>query len=129
MTRLRFALALVAILVTGSACAGRSQPGSAGAAAVDRNTITREELSQRSFYSVYDAVEVLRPNWLSLRGPSGAVQVYVDDNHLGGVEVLRTIRLPSVEVIRHMDGIQAAARYGLGHDQGAILVTTRAAAH
>ena len=127
MTRLRLALAWVAILVAGSACTGHSQPGSAPA--VDRNTLTREEFSQRSFYSAYDAVEALRAGWLSLRGPAGTVQVYVDDIHLGGVAALRTIRMVSVEVIRHMDGIQASARYGLDHDQGAILVTTRAAAH
>jgi hypothetical protein len=57
----------------------------------------------------------------------GAVQVYVDDNHLGGLEALRTIRVASVAVIRHLDGIQAGARYGRGHGQGVILVTTRAA--
>jgi len=46
---------------------------------------------------------------------------------MGGVELLRTVRLINVALIRHMDGIQASARYGLGHDQGAILITTRAA--
>jgi len=126
MMRLRrFALAWVAILVAGSACSGRSYPGSAPA--VSRDTLTPEEFNQRSFYSAYDAVEALRPSWLNLRGVGGAVQAYLDDNHLGGVEALRTIRLPSVALIRHMDGTQAGARYGRGHDQGVILVTTRAA--
>jgi hypothetical protein len=126
MRRLRFALAWVAILVAGLGCAGRSTPGSAST--VNQNTIMPDEFNQRSFYSAYEAVEALRPSWLNRRGPDGAIQVYVDDNHLGGLEVLRTIRLPSVAVIRHMDGIQAGARYGLGHDQGVILITTRAAA-
>lgn len=125
MMRLRFALAWVAILATASGCAGRSTPG--GAPPADRNTLTPEEIGQRPFYSVYEAVASLRPNWLILRGFDDAVQVYVDENHVGGVEVLRTIRLPSVAVIRYMDGIQATARYGRDHDQGAILVTTRAA--
>jgi len=53
------------------------------------------------------------------------VQVYVDDNHVGGVEVLRSLRLSSVGLIQHMDGIQATARYGAGHELGAVLVTTR----
>lgn len=127
MMRSRFALAVVAILVTGSACAGRAQPGSAPPPTRDHNTLTAEEFSQRAFYSAYDAVEALRPSWLNLRGPAGAIQVYVDDNHLGGLETLRTIRPSSVAVIRHLDGIQGGARYGRGHEQGVILVTTRAA--
>jgi len=124
MTRLRFAPAWVAILVAASACTGRSKPGTAPP--LEHNTLTAEELSQRPFYSAYEAVEALRPNWLSLRGPVGTVQVYVDENQIGGLEVLHTIRIPSVAVIRHMDGIQATARYGRGHEAGVILVTTRA---
>ena len=125
MTRLRFALVSVAILVSASACGGQSQPGSAQP--YDREKLTPEEFNQRPFYSAYEAVEALRPIWLTRRGPDGAVQVYIDDNHMGGVEVLRTVRLPSVTLLRHMDGIQATARYGSNHDQGAILITTRAA--
>jgi hypothetical protein len=94
---------------------------------VDRNTLTSEEFNQRQFNSAFEAIETLRPSWLNRRGPSDVVQVYVDEIHLGGPGELRTIRLPSVAVFRHLDGIQAAARYGMGHDGGAILVTTRAA--
>jgi hypothetical protein len=127
MIRVRLAAAWVAILLAGSACSGRSHPGSTPP--VDQNTLTTKELSQRPFYSAYEAVETLRPNWLSRLATFGAVQVYVDDNHMGGVEALRTIRIPSVAVIRHIDGIQAPARYGQGHEGGVILVTTRAAGH
>lgn len=94
---------------------------------VDRNTLTAVELNQRSFYSAYEAVEALRPLWLNSRPRGGAVQVYIDENRLGGLEALRTVRIASVDLIRYMDGIQATARYGRGHDGGAILVTTRAA--
>jgi hypothetical protein len=131
MTRVRLAVGWVAILVAvaGSACSHRPQPGVVRAPAVDQNTVTADELNQRPFNSVYHAVQTLRPNWLSWHGGDAAVQVYVDDIHLGGVEVLNTIRIPGVTVIRHMDGIQATARYGRGHDSGVILVTTRAAGH
>ncbi len=125
MTRLRFVPAWAVILLAASGCAGGSPNGSTSPSPrADRNLITRAELSQRRFPSVYAAVEALRTNWLALRGPVGAVQVYLDGQHLGGVEALLTIPVPSVESIRHMDGIEAAARYGRGHDQGAILVTT-----
>jgi hypothetical protein len=128
MTRVRFgSAAWVAILLLVSACGGRSHPGSTPA--VDQNTLTADQLHQRSFYSAYEAVEALRPNWLSHHATFAAVQVYVDDNHMGGVEVLRTMHIPSVAMIRHIDGIQATARYGTGHEAGVILVTTRAAGH
>ena len=85
-----------------------------------------EEWGNRNFYSAYDAIAALRPMWLNKRGPDGEVQVYVDENHVGGVEMLRTQRTASISIMRHLDGIQASARYGLGHDQGAILISTRA---
>jgi hypothetical protein len=125
MTRLRFVLACAVILLAASGCAGGSPQGSTPPSPqADRNLITRAELSQREFSSVYAAIEALHPNWLALRGPVNTVEVYLDGQHLGGVETLFTIPVPSVESIRHMDGIEAAARYGVGHDQGAILVTT-----
>jgi hypothetical protein len=125
MMRLPFALLCVAILVAGSACSNRPQPG--GAQPVDRETLRPEEFD-RNFYSAFEAVQALRPLWLTGRVALDAtVQVYVDDNRFGGPEALRTIRIASIAVIRHLDGIQATARYGRGHEGGAILVTTRAA--
>jgi hypothetical protein len=125
MKRLDFALLCVALLTAGSACAAGAHPG--GAPATDHNTLTPEKFSQRQFNSAFEAIEALRPSWLSRRAPGDVVQVYVDEIHLGGAGELRTIRMPSVAVIRHLDGIQATARYGRDHEGGAILVTTRAA--
>jgi hypothetical protein len=50
--------------------------------------------------------------------------VYFDGIHFGGVESLRTIDLRPVTYIRFFDGIAATARWGLGHGQGAIYVST-----
>ena len=122
MNRLRF-LSAVAAVALATACGG-SKPG--GTTPTDRETLRPEEWGTRNFYSAAEAVSSLRPLWLSTRGPEGAVQVYIDDVHVGGVEMLRSVRIASVAMIKHLDGIQAAARYGYGHDQGAILVTTRA---
>jgi hypothetical protein len=129
VTRLRFALVSAAMLMAGSACGGgRGQPGTAPPR-TDREMLTAEELNQRSFYSAYEAVDALRPLWLSHRGEGSDVQVYVDDNRMGGVAALRSVRILSIALIKHLDGIQATARYGRGHEAGAILVTTRAAGH
>ena len=114
------AAVLVATACGGGSKAGETQP------VTDRESLRPEEWSGRSFYSAADLVATLRPLWLSKRGPDGEVQVYVDDVHLGGADMLRSVRLASIASIKHLDGIQASARYGLNHNQGAILVTTRA---
>lgn len=124
MNRTRFLVAMATLLVA-TACGGGSKPGGAAPAA-DRETLLPEEWGNRNFYSAYEVIESLRPLWMTRRGPDGAVQVYVDENHLGGLSELRSIRLASIVMMKHIDGIQAAARYGIGHEQGAILVTTRA---
>lgn len=125
MNRLRFFAAIGALLVA-TACGGGAKTGETKPA-TDRESLHPEEWSGRTFYSAADLVASLRPLWLSKRGPDGEVQVYVDDIHLGGIEMLRSVRVTSISLIRHLDGIQASARYGLNHNQGAILVSTRAA--
>jgi len=122
--RLRLVSAWAGILFATSRCAPPPPGGSSQPPPADRNVITPEEFTQRRFSTVYAAIETLRPNWLALRGPEGEVQVYLDEQHLGGVRTLMTIPVPNVQSIRHLDGIAAAARYGRGHDQGAILVFT-----
>ena len=124
MPRLRF-VAVVAVLVA-SACGGSSGSQPAGTVPADRESLRPEEWGNRNFYSAYDAIAALRPMWLNRRGPDGAIQVYVDDNRVGGIDMLRNVRTASISLIKHLDGIQAAARYGIGHDQGAILISTRA---
>jgi len=96
----------------------------------DRSIITRQEILEHKFESVYDAVLALRPNWMQTHGTNSltqnptAVQVYLDNTRLGGVETLNTINLSSVVYIRHYDGVAATARWGLDHGQGAIYVST-----
>jgi len=123
MLRLRF-VAIVALLLATACGGGGAKP--AGTAPTDRETLRPEEWGTRNFYSAYDAVAALRPMWLNKRGPDGVIQVYVDENHVGGIEMLRSVRISSISMIKHLDGIQAPARYGIGHEQGAILVSTRA---
>jgi hypothetical protein len=125
MTRLRLVTVRAVILLAASGCGGPSSHDNARPfPQSNRNFISEDELNQRQFSSVYAAIEALRTNWLTLRGPEGQVQVYLDGQYLGGVGMLRSIPVRNVESIQHLDGIEAAARYGLNHDQGAILVST-----
>src|SRR2546430_1088385 len=130
MTRLRHLLRWAAILAATSGCAAHSPRDRAPAPAADRNLLTQEDLREYRFATVFDAIEALRSHWLRERGPDsfstpGHVQVYLDDSRLGGVEALRTLPLTNVLYIRHVNGVDAAARWGLDHGQGVILVSTR----
>ncbi len=117
-----------AVLLLLAACAART-PASTRVAP-DRSIITQREILEHKFETVYDAIQALRPIWLqprganSLQATSTQVQVYLDNNHLGGVETLSTVNLGSVVYIRHYDGAAATARWGLNHGQGAIYVST-----
>lgn len=122
-------LASLALLL--ALCAACSTPEGAPASRprVDRNLLTREQLRESGYTNVYDAVEALRSNWLRTKGTDSfvnptQVQVYIDDNQLGGVQTLRSIQTSHISWVRYYDGVAASARWGLGHGQGVIFVST-----
>jgi hypothetical protein len=97
---------------------------------MDRNLITQEQMRDGGFNNAFDAVQALRPNWLTTRGTDsfrspGQVQVYVNDTRMGGVNTLREFGVGEVTYIRYFDGVDATARWGLDHGHGAIYVSTR----
>jgi len=112
-----------------SACAhgssGSAQPSQA-------NVITRAEMEQNQYASLYEVVQALRGRWLITRGPTTLlgkpteVQVMVDDLRLGGVNTLRSLTRDNVVTIAFIDPVTAAQRWGGAHAQGTIVVTTRA---
>jgi hypothetical protein len=100
------------------------------AAAPDHNQITREQLTDHRFKSVYEAVEGLHRNWLLTRGSDSInlptqVKVYLDNLLLGGVETLRDITPSSISYVQYFDGLAASTRWGLDHGSGVIYVSTR----
>ena len=58
-------------LVVGSnaACAARSGGGTTASSA--RNTVEQEELAETNARTLYQALERVRPSWLTSRGPAG----------------------------------------------------------
>lgn len=52
------------------------------------------------------------------------IAVYVDGNRAGGVDELRQLPASLVVSIEYLDGPSASIRFGTGHAQGAIVVTT-----
>ena len=112
------------------ALAGACSTNGAGSRASRSDTITVDDLRAANSTNLYDAVRTIRPNWLRARSPNslqnqGYVQVYFDDTRIGGVENLRNIPMQGIAYIRWFDPISASARWGLDHEQGAIVVSTR----
>jgi hypothetical protein len=114
---LTFVIALVA------ACATTGEGGS-----YDPNLITPEEIEASIHENAYDIVQSLRSRWLlprtsmSIRTGPGSVQVYVDGVPQGS---LQSISRSIIQEIRYFPPAEAQARWGAGHQQGAIEVITR----
>lgn len=134
MPSLRALLMLPLLLSAG--CAGGPSAGTETEPSPRRSSgslITDEEMREKGQYSnLYDLIEVLRPRWLraqggpdSFYGGQGQVQVHMDGNWMGDVAVLRSLSVSGVTSIEWIAPIAAAARYGLDHSHGAIVVSTR----
>jgi hypothetical protein len=128
---------VAATLVAGTvalatACAGRNKtdPATGQPQSSNRNVITQEQMVAQHFKNAYEAVQALHPNWLTTRGTDSfrspsQVWVYLDDAKLGGVDQLSTIAPSTVGTIRHFNGVDASARWGLDHGAGVIQVLSR----
>lgn len=132
--RARLPLLLIAALF--AACgggAGRSADMYPSERSHDPNVIAEDELREASGQTLFDVVRALRPAWLRSRGPTtllrqneGALVVYVDGVRFGDMDSLRQLTPRSVRSARFYHPTDAQARFGPGHLQGAIEVTTLA---
>lgn len=96
---------------------------------LDRSVITRDQMLDGSYATVYDAVAALRSNWLRARGPDSFVMpsivwVYIDGSRAGDVDVLRNIQPKLVNTVRFYDGPTATGRWGVDNGAGVIHVST-----
>jgi hypothetical protein len=112
------------------ASCGRAGSPAAGPATGDRDLLTYEEISAGGYNDMYTALLAMRPHWLRTRGRDsfrapGQVQVYRDDRWLGGVETLRYITVSGIGSVRYYDGLEASGRWGMGHGQGVVHLSTR----
>lgn len=93
--------------------------------------ITADEMDGTGVRTAYEAVELLRPDWLIPRGShtfrevaTQRIRAYLDDVELGGVEALREVNAHDIASIHFLDTAAATYRWGAGHSHGAILVLT-----
>ena len=118
----------IAALFTLAACAS-GQRTSATSERRNTNILVGDELHTQPGLSLFDQIRRVRPNWLTPRAATsltpGEVVVYRDGQRLGGVAHLRDLTVDVVESVQFLSGPEAASRFGLDHQHGAILVTTR----
>jgi hypothetical protein len=97
-----------------------------------RDVITAEELAATKASTLYQAIQKIHPEWLLLRPPSSInydpapVQAYVNGQHMGGADFLRSLPIDGVLTVQHYSGTDATQRWGTNHGSGAIAVTQRA---
>ena len=91
--------------------------------------LVEDQIRSNSYSTVYDAIVALRPNWLRTRGMDSfssptQIQVYIDNVRVGGIPNLQQISSVAAYYVQWYDGIEASARWGLGHGAGVIFVST-----
>ncbi|HEU4879250.1 MAG TPA: hypothetical protein VFT21_07355 [Gemmatimonadaceae bacterium] len=100
----------------------------------DPGLITEEEIVASRAETAYDAVKLLRGNFLSSRGrttlsrdstASSLPTVYVDEQEFGPIMTLKSIPASHVVAIRLYRSWDATTKYGIGKTGGVIEVTTR----
>lgn len=116
---------LVALLVSAACGASRTTARSH----VDQSVLTQEQLDERHFENLLEAVQTLRANWLNERGPDSFVApshiwVYVDNTRFGGVQALAQLGTRNISLVQKLNGVDATARWGIGHSAGVIAVMT-----
>ena len=131
MRRLSSLLLLAAVLTIPAGLAAQDSP-TAKPKPIRRNPdlISQEEIQNMGAdaQNAYEIVSRLRPIWLNRRGvgsmSGGAieVQVSVNDVRRGGPGTLSEVSRMEVAEIRHLRGTDASQRFGVNHENGAILV-------
>jgi hypothetical protein len=120
---------LLGLVLVLAGCSTKSAPRAPRAAARDRNLITAEEMRDRNYINAYDAIAAMRPNWLTARGADSfnnptQVRVYFDTADMGSVSALRSFAPTSFSYVRYYSGTEATARWGPGHGEGVIFISS-----
>jgi hypothetical protein len=123
----RFEAGLCIALLLAAACGGRS--AAERGPRPDPRVITRDQMLERHFLTAMEAVQSLKSNWITPRGPDSftapsQLWVYFDNVRLGNASSLRTINTRDISYLQYFSGIEATARWGIGHGAGVILAAS-----
>ena len=114
--------------VPSTGCA--TTPG--GGTSADRNRLSGEELAATNSQMVYEALELVRPEWLRGRGPVSLTDasearpnVYMNGSRMGDLDYLREVYVTDVAELRYWPPGEAGARFGMGNPRGVIEIIRR----
>jgi hypothetical protein len=101
----------------------------------NRNLVTHEELIATNARNTYEALERLRPSWMTSRGPANmgnvrdasesVANVYINGNRMGSLDYLKQVYVSDVHEIRFWNPGEAGARFGMGNPRGVIEIIPR----
>ncbi len=95
--------------------------------------ITEAEIAyEKDISNAYEAIQRLRPAMLRKRmgartpdGASADIEIWVDGRHVGQLESLNSIQAEQIKEIRFLSASDATLRFGTGHTEGAIVITSK----
>lgn len=104
----------------------------AGSTSSNRNRISGGELAATNSQMVYEALELIRPEWLRGRGPVSLTDatearpnVYMNGTRMGDLDYLREVYVTDVAELRYWPAGEAGARFGMGNPRGVIEIIQR----
>ena len=119
-------LCAVTLVVTGCAMTP------AGTTSSNRNRISGDELAATNSQMVYEALELIRPEWMRGRGPVSLTDatearpnVYMNGTRMGDLDYLREVYVTDVAELRYWPAGEAGARFGMGNPRGVIEIIQR----
>jgi hypothetical protein len=83
----------------------------------DRSTMKQDTTGKAQYTADYSGTR-------SMPGAAGGIQVYFDGTRVGGLAELKSMRPTDVYNVRRINGIDAQARFGIGHSAGVIYVSS-----
>lgn len=125
----RLAPILILTVLLASSCAPAMRaPDNEGEEPRSSSTrLIRVDLMESGETNLLDAIDRLRPRWLQVRSRTsvqGAIPivVYRDNARIGGIEVLRSMRIEGIQEVRFVNATDATTRWGMGVGSGVIEV-------
>lgn len=96
------------------------------------NVITEAELAQVPTGTAFEVIQNLRPRWVRDRGPQSfglgsqaGIMVYIDGARIGKLDALHGVQARHLASAQWLSAGEATRRFGMGHPDGAILLTTK----
>ncbi len=119
-------------LLSCTSSSSRSDQNSSGYDVISEEEIL-EAVEKRPIQNAYELIEFLRPRYFRSRPQQslsrGVLQsepiVYLNNSRFGRIRELYNINYRQIAEIKYLRSSEATQRFGMGHEGGAILISTR----